>query len=284
MTQSALSMALNALEKELNLTIFERTKHGVAPTKHGMAVLRYADDILDKVEDLQIFAKQSNANLQETIKIVIGPLMYSTILLEVISEVQDISPDIFLDIHEQEASYIYNIKSDIFMDKKADFVFWGCQQSEISSYEEQTRANGLNCQWLASSQLTAYLRKEHPLLSLPRINLQSLASYTLMATTALKTEIEKRYQDTYAYHIYPINTFYNIEQLLLNKDFILIAQDFFGHKNPHLDSGELIAIHTLSFDISPQTMQYMLLSPVNHIYTPGEEIFVRCLQNVGNKL
>ncbi len=284
MTQSALSMALTALEKELNVAIFQRTKSGVVPTKQGKEILRYADEILGKLEELQLYAKQCNANLQETIKIVIGPLIYGTILLDVIGAVQEISQDIFLDIHELEARAIRNFKDEIFMDQKADFLFWGCQDFESPFYEAQAHANGLTCQWLAASQLTVYLRRGHPLLTLPRIELESLEPYTLMATSALKTEIEKRYQGTYNYHIYPINTFYNIEQLLLKKDFILIAQSFFGHKNPHLAAGELVALSTLNFDIGPQRMRYMLLFPTNHINTPGEEIFIRCLQNLCHQL
>ena len=278
MTQSALSMALTALEKELNLTIFERTPSGVVPTEHGHAILRYADDILHKVEEMSVYAQQSNTDLSETIKIITGPLMYGPIMLDVMEAVQKISRDIFLDIHEREAQNIANIRTAFFMEEKADFVFWGNQAIERPIYEEKAKSNGLQCMWLAKSQLVVYARQGHPLFDGAVISVELLGQYVLLATAALKKEIEANNTSAVPLHIYPINTFYNIERLLMKEDFLLIAQDFFGRNNPYVQAGQLIELSQLDFGIGPQNMQYMLLYQANHIVSPSEKVFLHCLK------
>lgn len=280
MTQSALSMALGALEKELNLTIFERGKHGVVPTAHGEKVIQYAEAILQQVDALKFYAEQSNANLKETIKIITGPLMYGPIMLEVMKEVHHISQDIFLDIHEQEARDVENLKNDFFFSEQADFVMWGAMAPEAGSAKAVIASNGLEGEWIANSHLALYVRRNHPLVGKTNLTECDLRPYVILATSALKKILDKREGGAGALRLYPINSFQDIEQLLLSENFILLAQDLFDKNNPFITSGQLVTLPAVDLEIDHFEMRYMLLYRMNHIFTPGEKIFLHCLRKV----
>lgn len=51
-SQSALSFAIKELEQEMQITIFERSRHGMRPTKEGLAFLRKAHSALKTIDEL----------------------------------------------------------------------------------------------------------------------------------------------------------------------------------------------------------------------------------------
>lgn len=60
LSQPAVSMQIKALEKELNLTLLDRSNKGVAPTEAGKVIYRYAEDILQLHENMLKDLKQIN--------------------------------------------------------------------------------------------------------------------------------------------------------------------------------------------------------------------------------
>ena len=52
MGQPNLSKSIKELEQDLGITIFTRNAKGVEPTSMGLQFLRYAHEILDKVDEL----------------------------------------------------------------------------------------------------------------------------------------------------------------------------------------------------------------------------------------
>lgn len=67
-SQSALSQSILKLEKELNITIFDRKRNGVTPTIDGQNIIDHAIEVLKKVECITDYAKTLNTR-KKSIKI-----------------------------------------------------------------------------------------------------------------------------------------------------------------------------------------------------------------------
>ncbi|MEG1603495.1 MAG: LysR family transcriptional regulator, partial [Cloacibacillus sp.] len=61
MGQPHLSKAIRELEEDMNITIFNRTTKGVAPTPQGERFLEYARNILAQIDELESLYKPSGA-------------------------------------------------------------------------------------------------------------------------------------------------------------------------------------------------------------------------------
>ncbi|WP_338541763.1 LysR family transcriptional regulator [Paenibacillus tundrae] len=60
-TQSAISQSIHRLEKELDLTLFERSRSGTFPTVEGKRFIAKAMDILQRVDDLKTMNIEASA-------------------------------------------------------------------------------------------------------------------------------------------------------------------------------------------------------------------------------
>lgn len=102
-SQSALSSALNELEKQIGLQIFERDTKKVLITPVGQQVLQRARSILSQVEDLQHFAKTQKSPLSFPLTIGLIPTVAPYLLPKLLPLVKRSYPDAQLEIVEAQS-------------------------------------------------------------------------------------------------------------------------------------------------------------------------------------
>lgn len=102
-SQSALSTALNELERQLGLQIFERDNKKVLVTPIGKQVLQQARSILLQVEDLQHFAETQKAPLSYPLNIGLIPTVAPYILPKLLPVLNQRYPDAQLNIVESQS-------------------------------------------------------------------------------------------------------------------------------------------------------------------------------------
>lgn len=102
-SQSALSTALNELEKQLGLQIFERDNKKVLVTPIGKQVLQQARSILLQVEELQHFADTQNAPLNYPLTIGLIPTVAPYILPKLLPVLNLRYPNAQLNIVESQS-------------------------------------------------------------------------------------------------------------------------------------------------------------------------------------
>ncbi len=102
-SQSALSSALNELEKRLGLQIFERDNKKVLVTPVGKQVLQQARSILLQVEDLQHFADTWKAPLSYPLKVGLIPTVAPFILPKLLPVLNQRYPQAQLSIVESQS-------------------------------------------------------------------------------------------------------------------------------------------------------------------------------------
>jgi LysR family hydrogen peroxide-inducible transcriptional activator len=102
-SQSALSSALNELEKQIGLQIFERDTKKVLITPVGQQVLQRARSILSQVEDLQHFAKTQKSPLSFPLTIGLIPTVAPYLLPKLLPLVKRSYSDAQLEIVEAQS-------------------------------------------------------------------------------------------------------------------------------------------------------------------------------------
>ncbi len=99
-SQPALSLAIQKLEEELGLKIFERGRSEVAITPVGGAIVEQAQRALEEVERIREIANQGKNQLESPLKIGIIYSVGPYLLPELIPALKEVAPSMPLEIEE----------------------------------------------------------------------------------------------------------------------------------------------------------------------------------------
>ena len=99
-SQPTLSIAIRKIEKELNVTLFERNKNDVRITPIGEDIVLRAKRVLSEVDEIKQAAMSDQDQLKGTIKLgaiyTIGPYLFP----KLITELNSLAPELAIEIHE----------------------------------------------------------------------------------------------------------------------------------------------------------------------------------------
>ena len=108
-SQSALSTALNELEKQLGLQIFERDNKKVLVTPVGKQVLEQARNILQQVDELQHLADSQRAPLSFPLTVGVIPTICPYLLPKVLPALNQRYPQCRLNIVEEQSQVLVDM-------------------------------------------------------------------------------------------------------------------------------------------------------------------------------
>jgi len=107
-TQPALSLQISKLEKELGLSLFDRTQSPVTPTDEGYEFLVRAKEIISQVDALHSFAEGVTEKVSGKIKVGIIPTLAPFLVPLFTDSLQKEHPGISLDISELITNDVVN--------------------------------------------------------------------------------------------------------------------------------------------------------------------------------
>ena len=107
MTQSTLSAAIQDLESQLGVIIFERSKKTVLITPSGEKLLEQARKILGEIEDFVSLAKMNQDVLTGEIRLGVIPTIGPFILPSLLKELRETYPKLGLYLKEDLSSKLY---------------------------------------------------------------------------------------------------------------------------------------------------------------------------------
>jgi LysR family hydrogen peroxide-inducible transcriptional activator len=99
-SQPALSLAIQKLEKELGLKIFERGKNNISVTPVGTEIVGQAQRILEEVERIREIARQGKDHLAGTLRLGIIYSVGPYLLPDLVPALKKLAPDMPLEIEE----------------------------------------------------------------------------------------------------------------------------------------------------------------------------------------
>ena len=129
-SQSTLSTAISALEKELGVTLLHRSSMGVRLTTEGIEFLKSSRYILDEVERLKHLFSENKAT--KTIKLAADPALCNALLLDVVAVMKENDAQCVIYIDE----CFPNKCIEHLINGSADFAIIGIFDNEISSLKQ----------------------------------------------------------------------------------------------------------------------------------------------------
>ncbi|PAD22360.1 LysR family transcriptional regulator [Terribacillus saccharophilus] len=104
-TLPALSQALTNLERELNISLFRRSRTGTTPTEEGSKLIQHAEAVLEKLQEFTEEAETYTESLNGELKIASfpGPM---EILVELFSNFRKLHPNIKASLFEHTSQRI----------------------------------------------------------------------------------------------------------------------------------------------------------------------------------
>lgn len=105
-TQPTLSMQINKLEKELDILIFNRSKHPVEPTEIGEEIIKQARIVLNESDKIEEMVKGSKGMIAGDFKLGIIPTVSPSLLPRFLKQITSKYPEIHLRIEELQTNQI----------------------------------------------------------------------------------------------------------------------------------------------------------------------------------
>ena len=99
-TQPTLSMQIQKLEEELDILIFDRSKHPIVPTPLGERLIEQARKILHESAVLESMAKRIKGSYEGTLSLGVIPTVAPSLLPRFIPEFKAKFPNIVLKVEE----------------------------------------------------------------------------------------------------------------------------------------------------------------------------------------
>src|SRR5690606_9229818 len=101
-SQSAISNAVQSLERRLNAPLFERLPHGVALTPQGQVFFHHAHHVLDAVNDALNHADLKRQNIRGQIHVAAGYTVLGYFLPDLLSRFKHSYPNIDIALADME--------------------------------------------------------------------------------------------------------------------------------------------------------------------------------------
>lgn len=105
-TKATLSMMVKKLESELNITIFDRSKHPVVPTEAGLIVIKKAREVLLAVKALEDTVKQVENEVKGELRIGIIPTLAPYLLHLFLPRLLENYPELHIKLKEMHTEHI----------------------------------------------------------------------------------------------------------------------------------------------------------------------------------
>ncbi|WP_425805118.1 LysR family transcriptional regulator [Desulfitobacterium sp. Sab5] len=166
--QQSISLAIIRLEKELGVTMFNRSHHGVTFTKEGEIVLEKAKNIINQVEELTSMFTSDRPSLKGNLIIHTSAFVGITILPDILFGFLKQNPNVHVKITERETLEIFKAAQK----GEFDIGFFGRYHKNVE--------NDNNCHILQYDSLIACVSKLSPLAKNESISLKQLLKHPLV--------------------------------------------------------------------------------------------------------
>ena len=179
-TQPSISAAISALEKELNIKIFERTKNGVDPTPEGAKIVFLAKEVLSKAREL--YTVQS-AEDDINIEVMTIPAINSGILGQVFSAWKKKHEKGSLQIKECKVNTVLSDFFECYQSKKRYFCICSITDEAYKLLRQHLELSHIQSEFLAEDYMVCLMSVNNPL-----ANEESISKKTFIEQPRIKYE------------------------------------------------------------------------------------------------
>lgn len=246
-SQSALSMSLKNIEKEMHVKLFERNSKGISITPEGQEIIRRAKEILDKVEELNRFIASLSANEKTKLKIASFPLFSGIVMPYLLNDLFETFPGIEIESYEYKDCSTDNALKSFLEESPMDYVIVAYESLQDFSWFFEKNHHSTYCfEPLFDLPAKLYVSSYHPLASKNILTYSDLDQYTTLVSRVFYTHL-KQSNIVPLRHMTPIDALNNVERLLLQNDYCFLSPQLFEYENPFVINDDIVP---LEFDLS----------------------------------
>ncbi len=276
LTQSALSRSIQSLEQELELTLFERTSHGVVPTATGRQFIERAHELMHTVNGFEHDMRSLRGGISGKLSFGMGPVPSSSYLTEGLVRIVHEFPDLQLSVEINDtatlADHVRSERIEFFI---ADPRTLGeLHEFKITPFAQQI---GILC-----------CRANHPLLESNAHKLTDfdIASIYLPPVNFLPQALrallqpQKRGNTERSPQTLSCDSVEVIKNVVLNSDLLLLTTSSAVQKE--LANGELVLLPVPEMEQASVAMNVISLS--SRSLSPAAAKVIKVLQDISDSL
>ena len=167
--QPSISQSVAALEKELNLTIFKRSRLGAVPTEIGRQVIDHARVALNQINEIDKLSSTNFYDIRDTITISSIPTLCSILLPKAICNFKKMFPNVQIKIEESGSK---KIRHDV---HNGSSEFGLVSRHNYLTYDESEKFRVL-----LTGKIVAYVGKGSELAKLRTTTYEELIKYPIV--------------------------------------------------------------------------------------------------------
>lgn len=250
--QPSISQAVTALEKELNVKLFKRSRLGAVPTEIGMQVIAHARNAMNQINEINKLCNSNYEDIYETITVSAVPTLCVSILPRAISQYKKIFPNVTIKIREEGSK---KIRQDI---HNGSSHFGLATKHSYCTYNDSE-----NFQLLFSGKLMAYVGPKSELADRKLLTFQDILPYPVILfgdEFSLSDYIVRRLRE---YGTPKILTSSknpeSIKSFVMETDAVGFGPDISLASDLHVWNGDIIPIHL----DDPEITQFGILTNAN---------------------
>jgi len=286
-SQPSISAAVTALEKELGIKLFTRTKNGTFATPEGERIIQLAKNILKNVND--IYGLESEHNILDLMVI---PALNSGIISDILFEWKKLYPNDMAAITEYGVWDIYeNFLEYVHHNNNRCFCLCSLDSNAAKVLKRRFAEEKINMQYLCSDQMVCYISYNNPKAQLENITVKECHKHPLIkfqymddtnalgkdyrTNTPYVNELDAFYDSDNAQYI--VSTIDTLLQLIAMDLGIAVMPRMIGNKEYLVQDG---LIKHLPIENVEDGVEYYLLYNGSQELTEKEKKFIACVKDV----
>lgn len=108
-SQSSITSAIQDLEDDLGITLFERHYRGLNLTQHGYQFLRYAEELVARVDEAKNIFSVKNTQVEGVINVGITPLVAGYVISDILTKYRQRMPKVVVRLREDNGEYLEHL-------------------------------------------------------------------------------------------------------------------------------------------------------------------------------
>ncbi len=189
-TQPALSMAINAMEEELQYPLLKRTKKGVMLTEDGARVLKEAQMVLDTIQNWYLVKDEQEYIMEGVVHLQAIPSVCVALSDSLILDLQKQYPLLSIFLHEKTPQHMITALSN----SAVNIGITSCFQSKEAKFLHKAEENKLHVEKLADDERCIILSAKNPLSKKDYLSKKDMKNLTLAYYSDLTDDISEFYR------------------------------------------------------------------------------------------
>lgn len=172
-SQQALRLSINSLEKEMGFLFFRRSKRGSTLTSKGQASLEEIRKIMDSYNNIHKLSEWDK-DVQLVVKIAATPTILNAVILTLVQRCRKKYPNLALEVHESKIGNFFPL-----MQEKMLGIIGSIPEGVLSTYQNSFSQCGVKLEILAPCDFQVVINKRHYLAKEKNLKLEQLKNFVI---------------------------------------------------------------------------------------------------------